>query len=211
MKSLSLIFIFFSFNFCAIQPLLSETQTSSGFDTGKKEADKYFKSRNVAATDSNGTARYLAIQGGMFTQQDTYNWGKSGKDEVGETLFGVTYRIGEWSESMDFSIRADILNFDIDNRNISKLSLLPLITFPDARSGFPLYFGAGLGLGVFFKQLEGESAITLDSQLLAGARFLNLLGSMGFILELGLKNQFFLLSDGQQNSVYVSSGAVFAF
>jgi len=194
-----------------IQSLGSDSQSYQGFETGKKEADKYFKNRKVAATSPGGAARYLAIQGGIYTQQDTYNWGKSGKDDVGETLFGVTYRIGEWTESMDFSIRADILNFDIDNRNLSKLSLLPLITFPDARSGFPLYFGAGLGLGVFFKQLEGESSLTLDSQLLAGTRFLNLLGSLGFILELGLKNQIFLLSDGQQNSVYISSGAVFAF
>lgn len=193
-----------------MHPLLAEIEQTIPA-SGKAEADKYFKNRKVASNSASGAPRYLAIQAGLFSQQDTYNWGKAKKDDVGDTLFGVTYRVGEWTESMDFSIRADIVNFDIDNRNLTKLSLLPIITFPDARSGFPIYFGAGIGLGVFFKQIENESALTLDTQLLAGTRFLNLLGSMGLIIEVGLKNQIFLLSDGQHNSVYASAGAVFAF
>lgn len=83
--------------------------------------------------------------------------------------------------------------------------------FPDASSKFPLYFGVGAGLGVFVKQLSGESAMSLDYQVLAGARFFDLFNNAGFFLEAGLKNHMHMLSDGQFNGTFVAAGSVFTF
>jgi hypothetical protein len=86
-----------------------------------------------------------------------------------------------------------------------------MIFFPDANSRFPLYFGGGAGLGVFFKQLENESALSFDYQLVAGARFFDLIDNFGLMIETGMKNHILLFSDGQFNGVFLTVGGVFNF
>lgn len=183
--------------------------------TGKKAADKYFlkRSKNSHASRSPASGvRYMAIHVGFFPSEDVYKWRSSGDgDRVGRWTTGVTYRIGEWTNSMDLGFRAELTSFKVEDSHPLKLSLLPVITFPDAKSGFPLYFGAGAGLGVFFKQAQDESSLSLDYQIFAGVRFPNLLGSTGFLFETGLKSHLHLLSDGQYNGVFVAAGAVFDF
>ncbi|MCB0391674.1 MAG: hypothetical protein KDD58_10290 [Bdellovibrionales bacterium] len=211
---------------CGSHPIFAQDSVT---DTGKKAADKYFLKRKRRPSNQEsspppvrkgptsssknfaGAPRYLALQFGLFTEEETYKWGKSNKNDVSEYMIGITYRIGEWTNSMDLAIRADLVSFEVDDKSPTKLSLLPIVTFPDAKSGFPLYFGAGIGAGIFFKQAKEESHLSLDYQILAGARFFNLVSSMGLIFEAGLKNQLFLLSDGQHNGVYGSIGGVFTF
>lgn len=196
---------------CGTHPIFAEEGPS--LPTGKEAADKFFVKRKKAqrAPSSAGAPRYLAIQMGFFSDEETYNWGKEKKKDVSELIVGITYRLGEWTQSMDLALRADFVSFEVDDKNPLKLSLMPIVTFPDAKSGFPLYFGGGAGAGIFFKQARNESAISFDYQILAGVRFLDLLDSTGFIFEVGLKNQLFLLSDGQHNGVYGTLGAVFTF
>lgn len=142
----------------------------------------------------------------------SYDWGKNGQeDDVGKNQFGVTYRVGEWYNSMDLLLRMDYSEFDVGGETPNKLSFVPMITFPDATSRFPLYFGAGAGLGVFFKQASGKSALSLDYQLIAGARFFNIFENTGFFIEAGLKNHLLILSSGQFNGTFLATGLVFTF
>lgn len=215
---------------CGAHPLFA--QSGNSYSTGKKAADKYFIKRKERAENSStgeprsprkspaesrsaskgpSSPRYLDIHAGFFTDEETYKWGKKNNDDVGNFFVGVTYRLGEWTNSMDLSLRADFVSFEVDDKKPVKLSIQPTITFPDAKSGFPLYFGAGAGLGVYFKQAKDESSLSFDYQLVAGARFFNLIGDSGFLFELGLKNQLLLLSDGQHNGVYGALGGVFTF
>lgn len=213
---------------CLAQAQVEVVDTTEGSETkapttGKKAAQEYFKKRQKPLTDSDSeksnnrkpaaaaATRYLALHVGSFIQEDAYKWGRRNNDDLGKLNFGVTYRVGEWENSMDLLFRADFTTFDLNEGKATKLSLLPLITFPDAKSGFPLYFGAGLGLGVFFKQIEDESALSFDYQLVAGTRFFDVVQSVGFMAEVGMKNHILLLSDGQYNGVFLNVGAVFAF
>ncbi|MBT4760680.1 MAG: hypothetical protein HOO06_03185 [Bdellovibrionaceae bacterium] len=185
---------------------------------GNKKADSYFKKRKKSSSSKSrvtasagGAAHYLALHLGGYLDDESYSWGNENKDGVGKMSLGLTYRLGEWVNSSDMLIRVDINSFGLPEGNTTKMSFIPMVTFPDANSGFPLYFGAGVGLGVFFKQIESESALSLDYQLVAGARFFNVLDSIGLFMETGLKNHIHLLSDGQFNGVFVSAGTVFAF
>ncbi|MCB0369349.1 MAG: hypothetical protein KDD45_07815, partial [Bdellovibrionales bacterium] len=99
----------------------------------------------------------------------------------------------------------------IVNEKPLKMSILPVLIFPEASSKFPLYFGVGAGLGVFFKQVQDESNVSFDYQLFMGARFFNVYGSTGFFIETGLKNHLHITSDGQFNGSYLAAGAVFTF
>lgn len=155
--------------------------------------------------------RFLMMSLGMFTGSKSYAWKGSGTiDNPGRWSYGITYLFEEW-QGMDMNIRFDFNEYNLNDARATKLSLLPLVTFPEASSGFPLYFGAGAGLGVFFQQLPDESNLSFDYQLVAGARFMNLLDNGGFFFEFGMKNHLHLLSDGQFNGTALTTGAVFTF
>lgn len=183
-------------------------------EVGREAAARYFEpsappaeSRSIGADD-----HYLALHLGRFMNGRSWDWGKEGpQDRVGTNTYGLTYRMSEWNNSMDWSLRVDFTEFQVDDEKPLKMTFLPLLTFPDATSKFPLYFGGGVGLGVFFKQIHSESNISLDYQMMVGARFLNIYENAGFFIETGLKNHLLLTSDGQFNGVYLSGGAVFTF
>lgn len=191
--------------------------------TGKQAAQTYFQSDKDKESESEGGTfnkpsrsfqkgdHYLALHFGNFVQGDAWNWGQTEKQkETGKSSAGLTYRFDEWGQS-DLSIRIDFNEYLIKTEKPLKMSLMPVIIFPEASSRFPLYFGAGAGLGVFFKQIEGESNVSFDYQLFMGARFFNIYDSAGFFIETGLKNHLHLTSDGQFNGTYLCLGALFTF
>lgn len=180
---------------------------------GREAAAKYFQKSSPSENPGYGARgdHYMSFHVGRMMSNQSYEWGGSGKKEnVGKDSVGFTYRFSEWHLS-DLGVRVDYNTYEVNNTLLSKLSIMPIITFPEAASMFPIYFGVGGGIGVFFKQLEGESALSLDYQLVAGARFLNVFENTGFFLESGLKNHIQLLSSGQLNGTYLTTGAVFTF
>jgi hypothetical protein len=212
----------FSQNEIETQKVDDEDTTIKSDRVGSKAASKYFEKEksSPAKKNSGGGERdhYLALHLGFFLDSDAYSWGVDNNDrnyehaeDPGKLTLGVTYRMGEWSDTMDLNLRMDFQTYDLGKDKPFKLSIVPLITFPDANSQFPLYFGAGVGPGIFFKQTSHESALSLDYQLIAGARMFDLIENTGFFLEFGLKNHLLLLSDGQFNGVYIAGGAIFTF
>ncbi len=196
-------------------------RTSGKPVVGRRAAEKYMTPHEAVATGTNSDPsssrqtpadHYLAVHIGGFVSDNAYNWGaRDAQSNVGKLNLGVTYRVGEWAHSMDLAVRVDYANYSLEDGNAGKLSFLPMITFPDASSKFPLYLGAGVGLGVFTKQINRKSALALDYQLVLGARFFEVIGNTGFFIEAGLKNHLLLLSDGQFNGTFVAVGPVFTF
>jgi hypothetical protein len=187
---------------------------------GRKAAEKYMAPRETqvagetAARHAAGTSgdHYLAIHVGFFLSDIAYKWGAPEKQEnVGKWNFGLTYRVGEWVNSMDLAVRFDLLSYGLDEGRANKMSFMPVVTFPDANSKFPLYFGAGAGLGVFLNQVPSEGSLSLDYQLFGGLRFFEVIENTGFFVEGGIKNHLHLLSDGQHNGTFAAVGTVFTF
>ncbi len=178
---------------------------------GRAAAGKFFK-RNVDAIT--GDHRYMAIHLGRFMDSQAWDWGQREKlDGVGNYNLGVTYKMGPITdgETMEWHIRIEATDYDLLDKKPFKLSFLPMIIFPDVASKFPIYFGGGIGLGAFIRQLPDESYLTLDYQLVLGARFFDIYGSMGFFVETGIKNHLHLLTNGQVNSTFLGIGTVFTF
>jgi len=185
---------------------------------GRRAAEKYMGPNAGAPAPVlgqpvvNSNDHYLAIHIGEYVSDNAYRWGSNdNQSNVGDATVGVTYRMGEWVNSMDLAIRLDYSAFGLQDGTAGKLSFMPMVTFPDASSRFPLYLGAGLGLGIFTKQISQESALSLDYSLVLGARFFEVFANTGFFVEAGLKNSLFLLTDGQFNGTFVAVGPVFTF
>jgi hypothetical protein len=204
---------------------------SSVAEVGKGAAAKYFKAReprkpaaetatpvkteSTSSTEVSSASdgpRYMALHIGSFISDSAYRWGQNRRQHnVGQLTLGVSYRMGEWVNSMDVWLRADVMAYSLKQGRASRIAFLPVLTFPDVSSHFPLYFGAGAGAGVFFKEVKNESNFTFDYQLFTGLRMLNALSNMGVFVEGGLKNFILLTSDGQFNGYYLALGAVFNF
>ncbi|MBC7371159.1 MAG: hypothetical protein H7326_06320 [Bdellovibrionaceae bacterium] len=212
--SLTFILGFHGSAFAEDAPRVGRGAAAKYFDKQNPEEDPNYQSARVGAS-AGPEDHYLAIHLGKMMSSTSYEWGTVGKqDDVGDFTAGITYRIGEWRNSMDLNLRLDFIQYNIvadGERKPLKLSILPLITFPDATSKFPLYFGFGAGPGVFFRQAEGEASLSLDYQLVAGARFFDVFENAGFFLETGLKNHLQLWNSGQFNGTFLSAGAVFTF
>jgi hypothetical protein len=184
---------------------------------GEDAATDYFRKRApvkgaASAAKVQNSERVLGVHIGTFLNDTAYRWGRTNKlEDAGKGMIGVTYRVGEWTSSMDLNIRAELMRYDVDKDDPLKLSVMPIVAFPDARSAFPLYFGAGLGVGIFFEQAGDESDISADYALIVGARFPTVFESGGLFFETGLKGQIHLLSSGQHDGVFLSAGALFAF
>ena len=191
-------------------PTLAETPR-----VGRAAASKYFKSSapqtRAAATRSEDFSNALWIHLGKAMNSTSYSWEKQGKEEgVATNSFGVSYVFDELA-ALDLVFRADVNEYALSESKASKLSLMPVVSFPRVETRFPLYFGLGAGLGVYFQQLASKSQIALDYQLFAGVRFLDLSPGVGVFLEYGLKNHVHLLSEGQLNGSYLSLGPYFTF
>lgn len=192
-------------------------QAKSAPVVGNEAAADYFKKRkNSAAVQARKRQRpvgdhRLMFHVGGFLKDDAYVWGAQGNENIGSFSYGLSYQMGEWVSSTDFLLRIDFNNFSLPEGRASKMSVLPIATFPDAKSDFPIYFGAGLGAGIFYEQIEGESNLSLDYTLLAGVRLKNIFQDTGIFIESGVKNHVFLLSDGQFNSVFINAGTIFSF
>lgn len=180
---------------------------------GRDAAAKYFQRRAPTEASPRGPSdHYLALYVGKFMNGQAWNWGQHEREDgAGGFTAGLTYRIDQWASSMDYGIRIDFSEYNVVGEKPLKMTLMPVLTFPDAASRFPLYFGAGLGLGIFFKQVPDESPLTIEDQLFAGARFLDLADNLGFFIESGLKNHLQITTDGQFNGVFLTGGAVFSF
>jgi hypothetical protein len=190
---------------CAEKILVEEKKNPQ---VGRQAAQKYFSKTQV---DEPAGSRILSLHAGGYINSKSYEWGKKGVSEkTGYQTLGVTYKIGEWIRAMDFSLRIDYLQYSFLQKNPIKLSVVPLFTFPDSASNFPLYFGGGLGAGVFLSQLERESNLSLDYQLIFGFRMQDIWGHSGFFIESGIKDHVHLLSDGQFTGQFLVAGAVFS-
>lgn len=187
-------------------------RATSGTETGKEAASEYFAPRKTASESGSGEPHYLALHFGKLVSGEAWQWGTNEKQtDTGSYSAGVTYRVQEYNNSMDLNLRIDFNEYKIAGENPLKMSLMPLLVFPDASSKFPLYFGIGAGLGVFFMQVKDESQVSFDYQILMGARFFNVVSQTGFFIETGMKNHLLLFSSGQFNGAFLTGGAVFTF
>ena len=176
---------------------------------GRSAAQKYFV-KDHQQTDDTINTRLLSLHIGGYIHSKASQWGdESYAHRVGGKTMGVTYKIGEWVRTMDLNLRIDYFQYELGNEKPIKVSFVPLMTFPDASTNFPLYFGLGAGMGFFLNQLERESNLSMDYQLIFGVRWTDLWNHSGIFIESGIKDHVHLLSDGKFTSQFLTAGAVF--
>ena len=215
MKYLILLLIgFTALNSLASAPKVGKAAAAKYFQAqGKVTDDTAYEARRPSSVEGLGVGEhFLAVGVGSFSQTDAYKWGQDSKQEdIGKFGVDMTYRLTPDSTLFDQALRVSYNEYKPNGQHVSKLSFMYALTLPDAGSQFPLYFGVAAGPGVFLKQLDGESSLSLDYQLFLGLRLFNVFDKVGFYIEGGMRNHLHLTSDGQLNGTFISAGAVFTF
>jgi hypothetical protein len=207
-----------------------QTPAAQPGKVGPGEAEKYFRKKNGSgARGAEGGSKraptaaaqgqpvgpedhYLAVGVGGTLSSDSYQWGQTPHTtNTGRLVASLTYRIAPLSALADWALRADLMSYELPEARATQLAVSPVLMFPDSGSKFPLYFGIGVGPGIFIQQVPQESFLALEYQIFAGVRVFNVIESTGFFIETGLKDHVLLLSDGQYNGVFLTAGAVFTF
>lgn len=190
---------------------------------GRKAATKYFtKDERSISSESESESRpprktsnvnYLFnLHFASYLKSDAYRWGPNNTESsIAKMNYGITYLFTDFMDAADAGLRLDFTEYRVNEMFTKKLSIMPVYMFPKHEHLFPFYFGFAVGPGIFFNQIENESNISADYQLFAGLQFLEIYGTAGISLELGLKNHLQLTSDGQVNGSYVALGAAFTF
>ncbi len=196
---------------------------------GRKAAAKYFsndrgvsqyeeaqKIANESVDTLSGDDRFLTFGVSNYVGTDSYKWGQDYQKDIGKWGVDMTYRLGVVKNAFDEALRISYTEYELATPNLEvkragKMSFLYTLLLPDAGTKFPLYFGVGFGPGIYFKQLENESPISLDYQLFFGLRMFDLFENAGFYIEAGMKNHLHVTSDGQLNGNYLGLGGIFTF
>lgn len=212
---ISKILIFSLFFYLTLSAVIASGQSisrpSRQQPVGRKVAEKYFMEDKVVVESTRAAENLLMLHIGKFVSSQAYDWGATAQvSDPGQATYGVTYLFDQW-HGMDLNIRMDFHEFNVSSNRAVKIALLPLWTFPRVESRFPLYFGFGAGLGIFMQQVTNKSNLSLDYQLVMGARFLDITPGFGAFVEFGLKNHLHLLTNGQFNGTAFAAGAAFTF
>lgn len=193
-------------------PKVGRSAAAKYFQNNPEIGTRYPTSEPSGGGGGIGGDHYMNFGISTFTKSDAFSWGGSSKEtEVGKWGLDMNYRLSQYNNLLDYSLRVSYQEYEPANQKASKLIFMYAATLPDAESRFPLYFGAAVGAGIFLTQLSDESPVSLDYSLYLGMRLFNVFESTGFYLEGGLKNHLQLTSSGQLNGTYVGAGAVFTF
>lgn len=166
--------------------------------------------RDVDSEDQSGH-RILQFQLGSAIRSSGTLWGAPSWSGRGQFRASVSYGFDGW-RGFDQEMRIDYQEYRFPGTTQPrKWSLSSIFVFPRSIHYFPLYFGLGGGLALFFNQLPGESELGLDYQLLIGLRFYRLWGSVGVAIEFNQNGHLFLLSDGQAHQSSLMFGLVADF
>jgi hypothetical protein len=200
----------------ASAPKVGRTAAARYFQLEKQSERRGTASESSESSSSSSSSNlkdhFMSLGFGTFSDSTAYNWAHNGKEtNVGKWGVDLTYRFAEQDYLFDEALRISYAQFEPADQEANKLSLLYAITFPEARSQFPFYFGAAGGLGVYLKQIDQESLISFDYQLYLGLRAFNLFDSVGLYIEGGMRNHLHITSDGQFNGTFLSLGTIFNF
>ena len=158
------------------------SQAKKGY---KHTIKNYFSSRKPNTDTYYGAPRSLALFFGTSLHGET-------KDEeqqiFSSRLVGFHQRIKEFSTIGDLNLRIELHSVKLESQRSLQISITPLFTLPDIRSGFPVYLGLGGGFGLFPRHiLKKQPALSLNMQMFTGVRFIDFYKNFGVTGELNLK------------------------
>lgn len=199
-RKLSVFFIILTF--AGVQQVFAASE-------GKEAAMKYFtkSSKRQLASRSvvdPGNSNLLAMAVGSLVDSKSYQWTDNQLSGWNAEIFYHNASEGYFGKGYHLELQ----KFASEDEEFSKVSFLLSFTFP-RRLSFPVYLGVAGGPGYFTKQLRGESAFSFDYKAYLGFR-LNEIHSQYFV-QAGIKNHVHVLSDGQFNGWFVSSGVAYRF
>ena len=170
---------------------------------------KYFSTRKANTKHYSGSPRSLSIYGGGTLTGKTKN--KSIKS-LSTKIIGFDQRLQDYPALGDLNIKTELNFITIQDKPVTVIQISPTFSTPDIRSGFPLYVGAGAGVGLSPDMIiESKMPLFLNAQIFSGIRFVDWYKNAGFKLEVNMKMETSLSELDLRLEVIGLMGLVFSF
>ena len=178
--SVAFIFFFFSLNLQA----KGDSEEKLGY---RYIVENYFSKRASSGNYYDYARAFTLSSGGSIYRANT--------DKVFETLssfnLSFTQVFKEITFLGDLNLKFSIFSSKMSKQKATLLEVTPFITIPEIRTTFPFYVGMGFGFGFYphylIKQLP---ALSVNTQIFFGFRFLEIYRNIGCFTELNLRIQY---------------------
>ena len=138
---------------------------------------KYFSGRKKIPSSSSYRNMVLYVGSSLYSDSTAKNFKSIPFSSV---IAGFRQPIREVPQVGDFSLKTEIQNFRLKTDRVTQINITPLFSLPEAQSKFPVYVGLGIGFGFYpYFILAGKPALSLNGQLFAGLRLINLYKNLG--------------------------------
>ena len=170
--------------------------------------DNYFSKRQASGVYQDYSKSFTLYSGMSFYRESTERSFKP----FSSFVLGFNRRLKEIPQLGDLNLQAAVISSQMATHRAVLLEITPRLTIPEIRTAFPLYVGAGLGLGFYPRYIIREQPfLSVNSQFFIGLRFFDLYYNLGFSAELNLK----IHSPFSESEIYLETlgrmGLIFRF
>ena len=191
-------------------PLLFVTVFSYGESSGYKYViDNYFSKRKSNIESYQGAPRHLKLYLGasVYGETETRKF-----DPLFSRALGFSQRIKEFPARGDLNLRVELQSLRLLSHRTELISIVPVFIFPDVRSGFPVYVGAGGGMSLLPLHLvRRQPALSLTGQIFAGLRLVDWYKNAGLSGEMSLKTHLPFYDRELYMEIFITLGFLFSF
>ena len=171
------------FVFCAAA-FPGHGREASGY---KYTLKNYFADRKPNESLSQGYFRRLGLYIGTSVH------GEEGPNTIkpfSTMLLGLSQRLREFPLFGSADLRVELRSMRLSTHREWLISVTPVFSLPDVSSGFPVYAGAGGGVGLFPRHLvKKRPVLSLNALLFGGVRMVDWYENAGAFGEVGVQFQ----------------------
>ena len=176
--------IWFLILFVIFSPSWAEDSEDSQQSGYRYIVDNYFSKRQSSSAYQDYSRSFTLFSGLSFYREST----KKTFDPYSSFLLGFKQNIIEISRLGDVDLQVTVFSSKMINRRALLLEITPRISVPEVRTTFPVYVGIGTGFGFYPRYIVQKiPSFSVNCQLFAGLRFLDLYHNLGFSAELNLR------------------------
>lgn len=146
--------------------------------------DNYFAKRKAEGSYSNYSRNFILSLGTAFYRESTEQSFKP----FSSNMLSFNQKIKEIYHFGDFNLHISLFSSQMRKQRATLIEITPRISIPEIRTAFPLYIGAGVGMGLYpYHIVRKLPSLSINSHLFIGLRFFDLYHNLGLSAEIILR------------------------
>ena len=150
---------------------------------------------------------YLSVGGAFFRESTEKKY-----SFLSNSLLSYRQKLKEIFSAGDISLQLSLGSAFLEQQRATYIEISSQISIPAQRITFPMYFGGGLGMGMYpYYVLRSKPSLFLSSEIFAGIQFFDVYENLGFYMETSFRYSLPLKELNVYLETLVKAGIIFRF